>query len=80
MYCNRLTLVLSSRAMVEQLVIEGLAQEVAELRDTLRAYRELSLVAVSTVATLNDDIRSLAYQFETLREELRRYTRAKVES
>ena len=60
------------------MVIEGLAADVALLRDQVRGYREMVVVAMNLLFEQANALDSLQGQQAALRDELRRYTAAKV--
>lgn len=66
--------------MVERLVIEGLAADVARLEEKARAYSELFRAAMDVFVEQGLEIRRLERRYEELRDELRRYVRQQVES
>lgn len=65
--------------MVEKLVIQGLAQEVIELREQARAtFRETMVEAMALLLEHAMELDALKEQLKSLREELRRYTASQV--
>lgn len=66
--------------MVEQLVISGLAQEVVELQERLRAVMAVMSVSMEMLHEQQRRLVALDIRFQSLQEELRRYTRHQVDS
>ncbi len=68
----------SSKFLRQSLVINGLADDVAQWTETSARYRLLAIAAIEAVSQSHQQIRRLQESNQALREELRRYTAREV--